>query len=364
MKGTSGKDHAGNFRECWARTAAAFDSLSLGFMILDQHYSIAYTNRALERLLRLESKNFTVGDIEKLLEPALRLRERYDEVMRDRTPLDVDDVVICGKYSRVLLAPAVITHGHNEIAGVVVVLENIAEHKSFEDAKTSFATITSHELRTPLSIIRGNAELLREALSKTPHEKELDTMLSSIEKSAVRLLDIVNDLLDISALESKSVQFQKERLDAVRLLEEIVAGFGAKAKEKGLLLALVEPATPIPPVIADRTHALQVLMNLVRNSLQYTERGGVTLSAVDDGAFVKILVSDTGVGIEPENQGGLFQKFSAVEDRFLHSKEYGSGMGLYIAKLLVESMGGKIKLETSRPGEGSTFSITLPRAPS
>jgi len=98
------------------------------------------------------------------------------------------------------------------------------------------------------------------------------------------------------------------------------------------------------------------------NAIQYTEKGGITLSFEEKNEFVELSVKDTGIGIKPADQKSLFQKFQTVRGRFMHSKEYGSGMGLYISRLLAESMGGTVSLKESKPGVGSIFVIALPKA--
>lgn len=250
---------------------------------------------------------------------------------------------------------------NEKIEGAVVVFRDLTEEKVLERAKEAFIAITAHELRTPLTVIRGNAELILGSLSKSAN-REMQSMVEAIERSSKRLLEIINDFLDLTALEEKRIQFKRELVDILGLAKEVMAELRERADEKKLHLILEKPSSAIPKVLGDKDRAKEVLINIVINAIQYTDKGGVTVKGEVAGKFLKILVTDTGIGIQPELQGALFQRFQTVGGRFIRSHEYGSGMGLYITKLLVEGMGGSVKLERSEPGVGSTFSLSLPIA--
>lgn len=244
--------------------------------------------------------------------------------------------------------------------------QKIAEQKMLAQSKNNFMAIASHEMRTPLTVIRGDAELLLESIKPTPENTETIKFLSAIKRNSIRLLDILRDFIDAMHLEESAVELKKEWFDVVPLVKETVADLAHIAEEKKLRLTVEEPTSEIPFVFADMDKARQVIVNLVGNAIHYTERGSVTVSieAVDEpnGKFVKMKVADTGVGIPKDNQAMLFQKFSTVQKTFLRTKEYGSGLGLYIAKIFTEAMGGTVRLERSVPNEGSVFSMYLPVA--
>ena len=241
--------------------------------------------------------------------------------------------------------------------------QKIAEQKMLAQSKSNFMAIASHEMRTPLTVIRGNAELLLESIEPTPENAETVKFLTAIKKSSIRLLDILRDFIDAMHFEESDIKVKTEAFDIVSLVRETVADLGYIAKEKKLQMVFAEPIGYIPLVDADVDKTRQIIVNLVGNAIHYTERGGITVSidaiSEPNGRFVKVSVSDTGIGIAPENQAMLFQKFSTVQKAFLRTKEYGSGLGLYIAKIFAEAMGGAIKLEKSVPNEGSVFSVTL-----
>lgn len=244
--------------------------------------------------------------------------------------------------------------------------QKIAEQKLLAQSKSNFMAIASHEMRTPLAIIRGNAELLLQSIKSVPENKETIKFLTGIRRNSIRLLDILHDFIDVMHMEESRVELNKEAFDLTKIVSEIVADFGLIAAEKKLTILFKEPTDPIPMITADIGKTREVIVNLIANAVQYTDKGGITVQAsvIDEqnGRFVKICVTDTGVGIAPESQAMLFQKFSTISKTFLRTKEYGSGLGLYISKVFVEAMGGSIRLEKSVPGEGSTFCVLLPAA--
>lgn len=242
--------------------------------------------------------------------------------------------------------------------------QKIAEQKLLAQAKSNFMAIASHEMRTPLTVIRGNAELLLQSTKQTPKNAETIKFLDGIRRNSIRLLDILHDFIDVMHLEESSVTVNKEKFDPVKLIRDVVADLRYVATEKKLYIRFEEPAAPIPMILADVDKTRQIITNLASNAIHYTDQGGVTVligTVVEpSGTFVKISVTDTGVGIPPESQAMLFQKFSTISKTFLRTKEYGSGLGLYISKTFADAMGGSVRLEKSTPGKGSTFSVSLP----
>ena len=251
----------------------------------------------------------------------------------------------------------------NKLLGAILVFRDITAVKILDYAKIDFISITSHELRTPLTIIRGCAErLLKLFTKKKKINQEAIELVGDIHEESIRLLRIVNEFLDITNLEEKRIQFKKESVDLIELVQATISDFKTKVQQKNLWLTLILPPVSLPLVLVDKERTRQVLLNLIANAIQYTDRGGITIAFEQSGSFVKTMVTDTGDGISLEKQRSLFQKFYTVHERFIRSREYGSGMGLYISKIIIASMGGTLGLERSEIGVGSTFSFTLPIA--
>ena len=221
--------------------------------------------------------------------------------------------------------------------------------------KTEFVSMVSHELRTPLTSIQGYAELLLEDEEIAEAHRE---SLTIVKKNSERLLGLINDLLDLSRMEAGRLDLHRTSLDLARLIPEVAGSLRPliEAKQQRLKLDLGEA---LPPVWADQDRVTQILTNLISNAHKYTlVEGSITLGARRDDGFVRVDVSDTGVGLSPEDQAQLFTKFFRARDRSPQTGG-GTGLGLVITRLLVELHGGRITV-SSAPGQGSTFSFSLP----
>jgi signal transduction histidine kinase len=221
--------------------------------------------------------------------------------------------------------------------------------------KTEFVSMVSHELRTPLTSIQGYAELLLEDQQIAEAQRE---SLTIVKKNSDRLLGLINDLLDLSRMEAGRVDLRRTSLDLARLILEVAGSLRPliEAKRQRLRLDLGDA---LPAVWADADRVTQILMNLISNAHKYTlAEGSITVAARRDDGFVRVDVSDTGIGLSPEDQAQLFTKFFRAHDR--SSQAGGStGLGLVITRSLVELHGGRITV-SSAPGQGSTFTFSLP----
>jgi signal transduction histidine kinase len=221
--------------------------------------------------------------------------------------------------------------------------------------KTEFVSMVSHELRTPLTSIQGYAELLLEDERIAGEQRE---SLTIVKNSSDRLLGLINDLLDLSRMEAGRVDLHRTSLDLARLIREVAGSLRPliEAKRQRLRLDLGDA---LPPVWADADRVTQILTNLISNAHKYTlVEGSITVAARRDDGFVRVDVSDTGIGLSPEDQAQLFTKFFRAHDRSPQAAG-GTGLGLVITRLLVELHGGRITV-SSAPGQGSTFSFSLP----
>ncbi len=223
--------------------------------------------------------------------------------------------------------------------------------------KSEFLANMSHELRTPLNGILGFAELLEMDLQDPAQREHAQTIRASGE----HLLALVTAVLDLAKIEAGRMDFDLQTIDLPTLMREVVAGQRGHAQQKNLSLELDTEAIA-PVVYADALRLRQVLFNLISNALKFTDQGGVRVSAVTEagsqGTRVRFEVHDTGVGISAQAQGFIFEKFRQSET-FVTRNHEGTGLGLTLAKELVEHMGGHIGLD-STPGAGTTFHFVLP----
>ncbi len=225
--------------------------------------------------------------------------------------------------------------------------------------QTEYFARMSHEIRAPLNSILGFSELLLEPSTGSLSEKQQD-FLTRIGKSGKHLRDLINDVLDLSKLESKKMQLRVREVDLVKLISTVLDVFYGEAVAKKLPLEFTEKPDSLV-ITADELKIRQVLYNLLSNALKFTTNGFVHVSLKKGPLGALVVVQDTGGGIAPEDQGSIFQPYEQA--RHTTSKNVrGTGLGLAISKQFVEMHGGTIGLE-SEPGKGSRFIVSLPFSP-
>ncbi len=221
-----------------------------------------------------------------------------------------------------------------------------------------FTSMVAHDLRNPLTVIRGYTEILQEGQGPQSDEKQwrgLQTIATNVE----HMLHLTDDLLELSHLRSGAAQFDMEPLPIEAVIEEVCTSFQPRLAEKHLGLK-VELTPELPPVWGDHLRLAQVLNNLMGNAFDYTPSGAIIVGAWPVDGWVEVSVSDTGIGIPPEEQKRLFTHFFRGEHEVVRSRK-GTGLGLVIAHSIVAAHSGKIWVE-SEVGKGSTFHFTLPVA--
>jgi len=224
------------------------------------------------------------------------------------------------------------------------------------DLRTRFMSNVSHELRTPLNSIVNFAHIIKRGAHGTVNNQQTD-YLNRIERSGWHLLSVLNDLLDMAQIESGEFRLHQEPTDLYSICEEAMMSTRGLLLDKDIDLQRAYPKT-WPIVNVDRIRIKQALINLLGNAVKYTEQGSICLHVVPNSEWVDVHVKDTGIGIAPEFHEAVFQEFRQVDENVAR-RRIGTGLGLPIAKHLIERHEGKIVLE-SKPGEGSTFTITLP----
>lgn len=230
-------------------------------------------------------------------------------------------------------------------------------------AKTRFLANMSHEIRTPLGAILGFAELMKDP-AQTPNDR-LDC-ISTILRNGELLSRVINDILDLSKIESERLEIERIACHPLELLGEVTALLNLQAQEKGLELNIVVSQGTLPKrVLTDPTRLRQILINMIGNAIKFTARGSVEVQIEsrpkkdDPGRFVlEFLIRDTGSGISEEQQERLFQPFLQADTST--TRIYGgTGLGLVLSQRLARALGGDLSLQSSQPGQGSTFALTV-----
>jgi PAS domain S-box-containing protein len=235
-------------------------------------------------------------------------------------------------------------------------VEDITARKEAEQLKSDFIGFVTHQLRTPLAGIRWMLELAGQDPSLSGDVK---TDISDAHASALRLIGLVNELLDISRLENGRLTNAPAPTDLGALAQSVLDDLAPLIQQKGQRVDV--DATAVPPAMVDPQLARQAVLNFLSNAVKYTPPGGtITVSARLDRDHVRWSVTDTGIGIPAAAQKRLFEKFFRAENATTVNTE-GTGLGLYFARLIAERSGGSVTC-TSIEGEGSTFSLALPIA--
>ena len=223
-------------------------------------------------------------------------------------------------------------------------------------AKSDFLANMSHELRTPLNAIIGYSEMLMEEAE----DDGLDTYsddLSKINSSGEHLLTLINDILDLSKIEAGKMELHIEEFEFEKHLSQIEATAKPLVEKNGNKFVIEKPDN-IKKLTNDQTKLRQILFNMLSNAAKFTKKGTVTLAITESGDDIKFAVIDTGIGMNEEQLGKVFEEFTQAESST--SKDYGgTGLGLPISKMMTEMMGGRMDVE-SEAGKGTTFSITIP----
>jgi len=362
------------------------ENMSDGMMVLDAHNRIVDLNPAAQRLLGVSSQ--AIGQpTREVLSPWADLVERYRTVTEAQAEIGIGE----GERRRdfeLRITPLLDRRGR--LTGRMVIWHDITERKRAESelqkakeaaeaanqAKTAFVSNVSHELRTPMTSIRGYVDLLLMGAAGPVTAAQSD-FLKVIKTNTDRLTSLVNDLLDISRIESGRLRLEKSPLSLAAIMDDVLTSSRAWIEERQQTL-LLRLAPNLPPVLGDKMRVTQILNNLVSNAIKYTPHGGTITITLDrwaggpfpttlgsdeamihpDRPYLYISVQDTGVGISQEDLSKLFTRFFRA-DNPLSSEAGGSGLGLTIAKSLVELHGGHIWVQ-SQAGVGSTFTVALP----
>ncbi|MAH05822.1 MAG: hypothetical protein CL561_09710 [Alphaproteobacteria bacterium] len=253
---------------------------------------------------------------------------------------------------------------HTDITHTVKAQERLkAEKMEAEDAnraKSEFLAHMSHEIRTPLTAINGIVEIFER--TKDSFNEKQQSLIGTLKSSTSSLIDLINDILDFSKIESGELELDEHGFSLDEVFENVISMMALKASEKGISFVFDYSALKGQDFYGDVKRIRQILVNLINNAIKFTDDGGVKINAEledrEGNPFLRINVSDTGIGIDPEDFDLVFQRFKQA-DSSVSRKYGGTGLGLPISKNLANLMGGDIFL-SSQPGKGSTFSLLLP----
>jgi len=241
--------------------------------------------------------------------------------------------------------------------GTFIWIRDITGEKLLEHSKSELVAVASHQLRTPLTVTRGNVEMLMDESFGTLNDKQKE-LLHDTEDSVIRLIGMVNDMLDITKIEKGDMDIKNEHFILEDTLRSVIDGLAEYAQRHNFAFICHEPPAPVT-VFADKERVRQVFQNLLDNAVRYgKDPGKAEISCAVGEKFVEVRVSDNGIGIPAREQENIFGRFYRASNAVRFASG-GSGLGLFIVKSLIEQMGGSVRFE-SEEGKGTTFYFTLP----
>ncbi|MDO8516239.1 MAG: ATP-binding protein [bacterium] len=371
---------------------AMVQSMTEGVAMTDTDYRILVVNPVAKRIIGLPDKeDITIFDFIDNLEGKFDIRGKLEESVKLDRILESGDIIIGDQYYQIFVSPVKSAYGaaHGEILGGVVIFHDITHEKELERLREDFTSMMVHELRSPLGGIRKVMELIMRRGGELDSEKLQKEYVPMIYKSSSDMLDLINDLLDVAKIEAGKFSVFKEPGNLNRVIEERAAFFASAAKDADVPITThYDPKLP-EQLEFDPGRISQVFNNLISNAIKFTPAGGkISISAfshakgnaiaaeaqksgIDFRVFeedeknmaelensVIVAVRDSGVGIQKENVGQLFNKFKQFKAA-MTSEQKGTGLGLSVVKGIVEAHGGIVGV-ASEEGAGSTFYFTLP----
>jgi len=339
-----------------AKLETILSSMFEGIMLTNERGEILLLNPSIRKLFFIDSSPEGRKPLEVIRNNAIQ--EIVDRVLHENREVITQEVSISIPEQKTIMINGVPVVKDNVIEGAVFVFHDITELKRLEEIRKDFVANVSHELRTPISSIKGYAETLLDG--KVDNEDTVKEFLSIIYQDSNRLANLIDDLLDLSKIESGKMKLEFEPLEILPIVNRCVNVLGKSAKDKSLSVKLDIP-TNLLKILGDHKRLSQVFLNLLDNAIKYTPEGGsITVNATSKEKIVQVDISDTGIGISEKDLPRIFERFYRVDKA--RSRELGgTGLGLSIVKHIIQAHNGQVWVQSTL-GQGSTFSFTIPIA--
>lgn len=348
-----------------ARIQQLLHAVSEAIIVVDAKYEILLYNKAAERMFGVpldHAIGYKANDIVELYDKKNKpINLESFCFKKNSANASIDDAVLQakGKRFRVKIKSDIIDITDNN-EECLITFTDMTKLRELEKTKDEFLSVASHELRTPMTIIKSYLWMI-----STEKQGELSIKQKEYIKKAIisteRMIELINDILNISRIEQNAINVVVNRVELVELVTEFVSDFKVKADEKGLKLTITSEKDKHYAYV-DTSKLREILLNLVGNAVKYTDKGEIRIDIQRAGDFAKVSIIDTGIGIKQDGLERLFHKFGRLDSSYQTVAESeGTGLGLYIVKLFIDAMGGKIGVFSEGLGMGSTFWFTLPK---
>jgi len=339
------------------KTVSIINHFTDGLVVVDKNNNLELINPAAENFFDLKNEKITGKNIS-VLKNIPSLTEMLKIILKNGEIQKVERAEFSSKKDVTMEVTTIPLKGDKVNFGYLMVFHDITREKMVERLKTEFVSVAAHQLRTPLSAIRWSISLMAD---KNLPEKDRQELIEKCARSNDRMIDLVNDLLNVTRIEEGRYVYELEPKDILEISKQSISAAREEAKKKKVKFNFVEPKEKVPPIAVDEEKISLVIQNLAENAVHYTKKEGEVLFKIEYNKKSKealFTVKDTGVGIPKNQQERIFTKFFRAEN-VMRMETEGSGLGLFIAKNIIQSHEGKIWFE-SEEGKGTTFYFTLP----
>ncbi len=341
------------------KTMLIIKSFVDGLLFFDNNGILTFANPKAEEMFDVKLRDIEGRTIDELgtfptIQPVINIvkqkksGERRD-VFREEVKMENET------YLEVTVIP-IKKKGQEE--GLLVNIHDITREKGIEKIKSEFVSVAAHQLRTPLSGIKWTLQTILEEEEEVDVPQEIMDFIRKAYEANDRMVNLVNDLLNVSRIEEGRYAYEKEEVDFLETINQVVEDYKEHIEKKQLEFKVQKPIEKLPPVNVDKEKIMMVVQNFLDNAMKYTKEGSIELKIEKLDKEIRVSVTDTGVGIPEDQQKRMFNKFFRAANVQRMDTE-GSGLGLFIAKNIVEAHSGKVGF-SSTYGEGSTFYFVLP----
>lgn len=342
------------------QTEAILRNIADGVIVTDRDKRILIVNKVAETWFGFKEKEIQSKKISQFLQIDT-LIELIDDLQRGKSRLTTEFKYIPfdSNQEKIFQANASrVTNEDNELIGIVTAIRDVTREREIDRIKTELVSMVAHELKSPLTSIFGFSELLLESNLKDPQMREYAHIIMT---ESSRLTDLVNKFLDLTRLESGRTEIKMNPFDLHSVIDKMLESHIRQTENKSIKV-IKEIPDDLPLVVGDQDMIEQVLLNLYSNAVKYSpKRSKVGLEAKQENGYIIVSIIDNGYGIPKESLSHIFDKFYRVSDTKMDGEVEGSGLGLTLAKEIIQHHGGEIKVQ-SRLGVGSVFSFTLQKA--
>ncbi len=333
------------------KTSAIIDNFVDGLFLFDRQGNLSLANPKIEEIFGVKEKDIVRRNIRELATMP-ELRQVMDIINIEAKKISRKEMEVGNLFFEVTTIP--IKRDKNSM-GTLITVHDITREKLIEKMKSEFVSVAAHQLRTPLSGIKWT---LLAIIDEVDIPEEQMQFVNKAYEANERMVNLVNDLLNVSRIEEGRYVYEPEYIDFMEVIDPIVETYKEKIEEKGINFEFKKPKKEIPKIKVDKEKIGMIVQNFLDNAAKYTSEGKISLIMEVIDNKLKVSVADTGAGIPEDQQKRMFGKFFRAAN-VMRMETEGSGLGLFIAKNIVESHGGKIGF-TSEEGKGSTFYFTLP----